>query len=77
MGNLQCNMDNLQCNMDNLQCNMDNPEKTKKKQNKNTTQYVLVITKRKQTRTTQTRHEPSYKQTRTTQTRHEPSYKQL
>ena len=45
---------------------MDNPEKLavystqdKEKQNKNTTQYLLVTTIRKQTQIT--RHEPSYK----------------
>ena len=48
---------------------MDNPEKLAtqgtqlKKQNKNTTKYVLNITGRTQTQITQTKHEPSYKTT--------------
>ena len=48
---------------------MDNPVKLatkgtqdEDKQNKNTTQYVLDTTIRKQTQITYARHEPSYKQ---------------
>jgi len=42
---------------------VDNPEKlATEKQNKNTTQYELVTTMRKQTQITLTRHKPSYKQ---------------
>ena len=48
---------------------MDNPEKhatqgsqDEDKQSKNTTQYLLDNTIRKQTQTTQARHEPSFKQ---------------
>ena len=53
------------------QSKMDNPEnlatqgtQDEDKQNKNTTQYVLDITIRKQTQITQIRHDPSYKQQR-------------
>ena len=48
---------------------MDNPEKLatqgtedNEKENKNTTQFVLDTTTRKQTQITYIRHEPSYKQ---------------
>jgi hypothetical protein len=48
---------------------MENPEKLatwgtthEEKQNKNTTQYVLDATIRKQSQTTQIKHEPSYKE---------------
>jgi hypothetical protein len=48
---------------------MDNPEKLatqvtqdEEQQHKNTTQYVLDITIRKETQITQIRHESSYKQ---------------
>jgi len=43
----------------------DNPEKrgnTRRRKNKNTTQYVSDTTVRKQTQKTQIRHEPSHKQ---------------
>ena len=51
------------------QSKKDNPEKLttqgtqdEENQSKNTTQYVLNITMRKQTQRTYIRHEPSYKQ---------------
>ena len=53
------------------QSKKDNPEKRAtqgiqgdEKQSKDTTQYVLDTTMRKQTQMTQVRHEPSYKQQR-------------
>ena len=53
--------------MNNLEKLATQSTQDKETQNKNTTQYVLDTTTRKQTQTMQAKHEPSYKQLEVTQ----------